>query len=108
MNDEDLAQYIYVTQDDYMISKICNIDSFLIDILSLEQLKELVLQRVSTSDRLSIYYKLNNLYPLHEDEMANFVDYAHYHLAEVSEINYETLVKVKYILVETVKDMYGY
>ncbi|MBQ8997196.1 MAG: helix-turn-helix transcriptional regulator [Clostridium sp.] len=108
MSNEDLAHYIYVTQYDLMIGRICNIDSVLMELLSLKQLKELILKRVSDSNRLSIYYKLNHMYSGFENDMAIFVERAQKHLAEVSEIDYDTLAKVKYLEVDVVYGCFEY
>ena len=102
MSNEDLAHYIYVTQDDFIISNVCNIDIDLIELLPLETLKKIVLKRISTSQRLAIYYKLNHMHR-GADEMADFVEHLQWHLPQV--IDCDTLKKVKYFRVLTLRDL---
>ena len=103
ISNEDLTQYILVTQSDYIISNICNIDDVLMRILSPLQLRELLLERISCSNRLAIYYKLNKMYLRFADEMADFANHLEWHLSEV--IDCDTLKKVKYFRVMTLRDI---
>ena len=59
---EDLTDYIFITQSDEIISKICDISINIIKSLELSTLKDLLKNTLSNSRRDVVYFMLNNLY----------------------------------------------
>lgn len=74
MSKEDLADYIFITQDNNILSKICNINQKIIDSLELQTLKDLVKQCVKNTSNDIIYFILNHMYNKIEGDVAILID----------------------------------
>lgn len=97
MTHNDLVDYIFVTQPNDVIANICETTLDIIELLPLEKVKELVSEKIDGSKRLAIYFKINNLYPSIEEEMASFIDYTKTHLIDVANLNKDIVDKNEYI-----------
>lgn len=94
---EDLTDYIFITQDEEMISKICNINIDIIKSLELSTQKDLLKNTLMNSSRDVVYFKLNNLYEGIEADIAILIEETHEYLKLEDNIPKEIADKVCYI-----------
>ena len=108
MDNIDLTEYIFITQDDKMIACICNMLPDMLKHIPLDSLKNILLETISTTDRLTIYFKLNNMHRRVEQAMTDFIDYINYHLSELSNIENTVRDKIHYLEIDVEKSNEGY
>ena len=94
---EDLTDYIFITQSEEVISKICNININVIKSLELSTLKDLLKNTLANSRRDVVYFKLNNLYSGIEADISILIDEVHEYLKFEENIPREIADKVCYI-----------
>lgn len=94
---EDLTDYIFITQDEDTISKICNINIDIIKSLELYTLKDLLKNTLIKSNRNVIYFKLNNLYSGVEPDVAMLIEETYEYLKLEENIPRDIVDKVCYI-----------
>lgn len=100
MSTQDLTEYIFVTQTKDLIATICNTTPEIISRLTLNATKELIEDSLKSTNRASLYFKLNNLYSGLEDEMAYFIDILKGHIEGFSNLDKDILQEYNYISVE--------
>ena len=94
---EDLTDYIFITQNDEMISKICDISINIIKSLELSTLKDLLKNTLSNSRRDVVYFMLNNLYSGVELDISLLIEETYEYLKLEENIPREIADKVCYI-----------
>lgn len=94
---EDLTDYIFITQNEEIISKICNINIDIIKSLELSTQKDLLKNTLMNSSRDVVYFKLNNLYEGIEADIALLIEEVHEYLKLEDNIPKEIVDKVYYI-----------
>ena len=101
MSIDDLADYIFVTQDEFVTSNICKIHIDTLEYIPLENLKLLIKDNISHLNRLALYFKINKEYLHMELEMAYFIEHVKYHLENLSNIDKNILPSIEYISLTT-------
>lgn len=94
---EDLTDYIFITQNEEMISKICDISINVIKSLELSTLKDLLKNTLSNSRRDVVYFMLNNLYSGVELDISLLIEETYEYLKLEENIPREIADKVCYI-----------
>lgn len=100
MSKEDLVDYIYITQDDFVIGNICGLDSKCTDIVSmlpLDKLKDLISKRVEESDRLTIYFKLEHKYQGVEKKVVDFMKEIRTRLQRIALTKLSIVKQIQYV-----------
>lgn len=101
MTNEELIDYIFVTQDDFVIANICNIKASTLEYIPFDKQKLLIKDSIENVDRLALYFKIQKEYLGVELEMSDFIDYVKYHLENLSNLKEGMLEKVEYITFDT-------
>lgn len=103
MSHEDLVDYIFITQNDYIIANICGLDASCVDIISmlpLEKLKSLISDRVESADRLTIFFKIEVKYYEIEQKVVDFMKEVKSRLKRIALDKPEVVEQVEYIDVD--------
>ena len=74
LSKEDLIEYIFVTQDDEVLSRIVGIDKENLKFISLRDLRNILDEHVRKVDNLVVYYKMNNMYSDIETNIADSIN----------------------------------
>lgn len=106
MSNEDLTDYIFISQSEDIIAKICNIPNIIASSLELAVLNELLKTTVMNSRRDVIYFKLNNLHVGLEEDIAILKDEIFKYLELEEEISRDIAEKVYYIDFDIYGDVY--
>ena len=109
MSNEDLTDYIFVTQDNNILSKICGINKSIINSLGLNSLKDLLKQCIINTSNDIIYFIINNMYNNIEIDISILIDETKDFLLDLNlngEINDDTLSKAYYIDFDLYGDIY--
>ena len=101
MSIDDLVDYIFVTQDEFVTANICKINIGALEYIPLENLKLLIKDNIYDLDRLALYFKLTQNYPFVESQMAYFIEHVKYHLENLSNIDKSILPSIEYISLTT-------
>ena len=94
---DDLTDYVFITQNNETISKICNLNVDVINSLELSTLKDLLKNTLANSNRDVVYFKLNKLYPGIEADIAILIEETHEFLKLEENIPRDIADKVCYI-----------
>lgn len=108
MTIEELADYIFVTQDEYTVSYICRVTERALEYIPLEKQRELIKDNLENSSRLEIYFKMIGEYKFVELEMVVFLKHVKSHLENNTNIDKDILSKVEYLSFDTDMRNQGY
>lgn len=75
LDKDDLVEYIFITQDDEVISRLCGIEESVLEKIALLDLREILSDSIKVMDNLSIYYKMNDMYSGVEQNVAKMIEY---------------------------------
>lgn len=106
MSNEDLTDYIFISQSEDIIARICNIPNIIVSSLELSTLNDLLKTTVMNSRRDVIYFKLNNLHTGLEEDIAILKDEVFKYLELEEEISRDIAEKVCYIDFDIYGDIY--
>lgn len=101
MDIKDLVDYIFVTQDDFVIANICNISIGTLEYIPLSNIKKLIEDKIKDIDRLAVYFMINQFWLKVETQMAHFINHIKYHLTNLSNLDKELVDKIEYIFLST-------
>ena len=97
MSNEDLTDYIFITQSEKVISNICNIPMKIANSLELATLKELIEKTVAVERRHVIYFKINNLHAGIEEDVAILIEETYEYFELEKEVPRDIIDKIYYI-----------
>lgn len=103
LSNEDLTDYIFITQSDLVLANLCNLNENIIKSLPLSSLRDLIKASVDNLDIKTIYYKLNYLHEGVEEDVSILVDEIKEYLKNNEDIPNDIVDKVCYIDL----DLYG-
>ena len=103
MSIEDLTDYVFITQSEEVIARICKVNIAIASSLELTTLKDLIEKTISNTTRDVIYFKLNNLHTGLEEEISILIEEVNEYLELETEMPRDVIEKVHYIDV----DLYG-
>lgn len=109
MSKEDLTDYIFTTQNNEILAKICDIDKVIINSLELHTLKDLLKQFIINTRNDIVYFILNNLHNNVEIDIALLIDEVNdflYDLNSNGDLDDDTLNKACYIDFDLYGDIY--
>lgn len=98
MNHEDVLDYVFATQESDVLMSICNIDDEeVFNMIPLSVIKDILSKKLFSLDTLTLYFKLNKMYPGVEEEMTNFIIHARHWLRNRDIINTDMFNEIKFI-----------
>lgn len=97
MPNEDLVDYLFITQENEVLSKICNIDVKILNSLELSSVKDLLAKSINYINKSSIYYILQNLHKDVELDISILVEDILTYLENDTTIPDDILEKTYYI-----------
>lgn len=98
MSENELTDYIFVTQDEYVLANICEVTEETLKYIPLGNQRELIAKNISNMNSLELYFRITKRYSKIEREMAYFVEHTKYHIENLSNIPKNILREVEYIL----------
>ncbi len=107
MDKKDLTEYIFITQDNKIIARICNLNEGIIESLGLSSVKDILYNSVNSTDNSILYYKIKGLHEEVELEVSILIEDIGQYLDENENIPEEILKDVYYIDLDLYKDEDG-
>ncbi|MBQ8998990.1 MAG: hypothetical protein IJ086_09950 [Clostridium sp.] len=74
LSKEDLVEYVFVTQDDKVISRLVEIDVNALKLINLRDLRNILSKVIEKRDNLFVYYVMNGLYEYVEEDVVMTVN----------------------------------
>ena len=98
MSEEELVDYVFVTQDEGVLANVCGVTEEILKCIPLEKQRELITKNMSGINRLELYFKIIKKYSEIEKEMAYFIEHAKYHLENLSNVPKDILKEAEYLV----------
>lgn len=108
MEAQDLADYVFVTQNDDVLSWILRTPKDVLEYMPLESQRALIRKKIGEVNRTALYFKINNMYCDMEREIGDFVETVKWYLKERCNLPKEILSEVKYLMFNVHIENAGY